>query len=225
MNRIMLILIVGFAVAFAAGGSVGMLVAPAAPSPPAHGGPGPGFGLRHELGLTDQQRDQMRRIWSEVMEGQDRSSHERKRALWEQRNERVRALLTDEQRPQYDEILTEHDQAMQQIDRERFERIKQAVERTRKLLTEEQARKYEEIRRKRRPRGHKGGRGPGPPFGSPRRGGPPSRRGYRGPFPRGERPFGPKPGGPGWFERGHAASRKHPIPSTQPDHGPSTRPT
>lgn len=161
MNRIQLIVIVGFAVAFAAGGSVGMLIRP-------------GRGqeterpvrsrrnLAKELALTDDQQAQMRKIWSEVMGGEGmRELRERRMALYRQRTEGIEGLFTDEQRKQYDEILADHERRKEKIDQERHDLVQEAVERTKAILTEEQAKKYEEIRKS----GHRGrrpsGRSPG----------------------------------------------------------------
>ena len=63
MNRIQLIVIVGFALAFAAGGSVGMLFRPGrGQEKERHGGSR--RNLAKELALTADPQAQMRKIWS-----------------------------------------------------------------------------------------------------------------------------------------------------------------
>lgn len=173
MTKIRLVILVGFALAFAAGGSVGMLAAYDGRRRPRQR-PGSGRQLGKELGLTAEQQAQMQKIWSEAMGGQGpQRSRDRRMALYRQRTEAIEALLTDDQRARYEEILAEHAREMEKIDQERHRLVQEAVERTKKILTEEQAKKYEEIRKSRR-RGGGPGRGPdrrlGGPAGAGRRG-------------------------------------------------------
>ena len=130
MNRITVLLVVGFALAFAAGGSVGMLAVKDESRPPPREF---GHPLDRELALTPQQREQMGKIWSEVMDGADRKLHERMRALWDRRQKALEGLLTEEQRAQYDKILDEINQGMQQIERERQQQM-QALQNIRRQL-------------------------------------------------------------------------------------------
>ena len=190
MNRITLALVGAFAVAFAAGGSVGMLVGP--PGPDRADRPRRGLGLAEELGLTAQQREEIGRIWSDVMGSKGRQLSERRYALHRLRSQKVEALLTDEQRQEYEKIFADHDRQMRQIEEERQRLIQQAVTRTKAILTAAQAKKYEEMRAKRGSRRGPGGR----PYGL-------SDHGRRGGL--GTRPTGPHaaghgrrgPGGPG----------------------------
>jgi Spy/CpxP family protein refolding chaperone len=167
VNKVRLIILVGFALAFAAGASVGMLAASGGRRRPSQR-PGAGRQLAKELGLTTEQQAQMRKIWSEAMGGQARQQwRDRRTALYRQRTEAIEALLTDEQQARYEEILAEHAREMEKINQERNRLVQEAVERTKKILTQEQAKKYEEIRKSR----HRGG---GPGRGAERRfGGPP----------------------------------------------------
>ena len=186
MNRIQVIVIVGFALAFAAGGSVGVLIrsdgaqqTQTQARPRRH--------LAKDLGLTAEQQEQMRKIWSEVM-GRDGMGQfrERRLALHGQRTEAVEALLTDAQREEYDQIFADYNRGLEEMDQERHRLVQQAVERTKSILTMEQAKKYEEIRKSRRR-----GVGPGGPPGSflgGRRGGPRTRPAAHGPMGMG--PFG-----------------------------------
>lgn len=204
MNRIRLIVIIGFALAFAAGGTVGMLAASDGRRRPRRR-PGPGRHLAKELGLTAEQQAQMRKIWSEAMGGQARQQwRDRRMALYRQRTEAIEALLTDEQRARYEEIFAEHAREMEKINQERHGLVQDAVERTKKILTEEQAKKYDEMRKT-------GRRGPGS-FRGGRRGGPRTRPGPRGPLGMGPGRFG-RPGHLRENHRAREAERQTTNPS------------
>ena len=170
MNKITLILIVGFALAFAAGGSVGMLAIPSVAQDPIDTAeptgstdpgpdrrPGPEMDLR-DLRLSPPQRDRMRQIWSEVMQD-DFECRRQRDELWQARDEAVLALLNDRQRTQYDEILAGYERGLDRIEQEKHLRVQQAVQRTREVLNDRQAKEYDRIRHHRMPgQGPKGGR-------------------------------------------------------------------
>ena len=109
MNRITLLLVAGFAVAFAAGGSVGMLAVPPRPVEPHTPGAEAPFGLARQLDLTGEQREQMREIWSDVSRA-EHDWHRNRQALWRDRDDKIAAILTDEQRAQRDRIHAEYEQ-------------------------------------------------------------------------------------------------------------------
>ena len=158
MTKVRIVIILGFALAFAAGGSVGMLAAPQQ-QPATRRGHGPDLAV--QLGLTDAQREKMHDIWTESVFGRDKEFRDGKRALWQEKDEAIEGLLTDEQRIEYDAILASCDRRMKEMDQQWQEIIQQAVEETRKILTKEQAKKYDEFRAKRRARwSHKGGGSP-----------------------------------------------------------------
>ena len=142
----------------------------------------------------------MRKIWSEVMRSDAMQQlRQRMSALHRRRAEAFEALLTDEQREKYNQILADHDREMEQIGQERRRLVQEAVERTKQILTEEQAKKYEEMRKTGRR-----GRGPGGlpgPFRGGRRVGPRTRPGPRGPLGMGPGRFGR----PGHLRENHRA--------------------
>ena len=112
MNKTRIIILVSFALVFAAGAAVGLLVARSA-QPPRRGS-----WLAHEFDLTPEQQEQMRKIWSEVMSSARRNGRERRQALRTERDKAVQALLSEEQKVQYEEVMQEysrklrgHDQA------------------------------------------------------------------------------------------------------------------
>jgi Spy/CpxP family protein refolding chaperone len=163
MTKIKAILIVSFVVTFAAGAAVGMLVARLDLRP--HG---PSW-LEAELNLTSRQREQMHNIWSEVMGSVMRQRFEQGRALRQERDQAIAALMTDEQRPRYEAILNEYARKDGELSEQRKQAFDEAVRRTKEILTAEQAAKYEELMKRQPDRGFgppRGGRR-GPPPGSP----------------------------------------------------------
>ena len=155
MTKAKVLLIAAFVVTFAAGGAAGLLMS--GPGPRRHG---PSW-LTAELGLTEQQREKMHEIWSEAMRAEGSDRWERRRALAENRDEAITALLTEAQRERYDGILSDYEAKLDAFAQERQRAFEQAVERTKQILTPEQAAKYDELL-KNRPK-----RGPGDRRGSP----------------------------------------------------------
>jgi len=161
MNRIQVAVIAGVALAFAAGGSVGMLIRSDRPGRP-EGKEERGGGLTRDLDLTPEQQAQMKEIWSKVMtpEGMQQS-RQRRQELQQRRDDAIQAMLTDEQRARYREIFAEHEEATEEMYRERSRRVDEAVERTKAIFTETQRQKYEEIRKNRHRGSFRGNRGSG----------------------------------------------------------------
>jgi len=187
MNKITLIVMAGFALAFVAGGSVGMLAGPEVPAGPPRG---PGEWLVREIQLTPEQRQQMREIWSVLDEADIRR---RQHELLQRRDQAIQEMLTEGQRTQYRQIVEEFHRGEEEIHRDMRSRMERAVQRTKEILTPDQAKRYEEIRRRRRPGGPRPGpeRGPrGGPFGPGRHGGPRTKMAPPGPFRGGPGPFG-----------------------------------
>lgn len=171
MTKTKMLLILSFAVTFAAGAAVGILV-----SRPGHPPRKPSW-LTAELDLTDPQRDQMREIWSEVMRTGGRNQRDQRKAFSQQRDQAIAALLTDTQRPEYESLLQDYARQVEELAQERKRAFDEAVERTKQMLTPDQATKYDELMKSRRDRGP--GDRPGPPWGGP----PPAHTGPPGPPP------------------------------------------
>jgi len=179
------VVLVCFVAAFAAGMVVGLL-AKQPPQRPRHRS-----WLSPELGLTDEQQEQMKAIWSEFMANRLKQG-ETRAALREERDRAIRELLTEEQRARYQAILDEYARKSQELVKESRKLFEQAQKRTEQILTPQQLEKFREIRsrfgpRERR-RGHPG-RGSGQPFGPP----PPSPPSPGG--PQSLAPVEPQPGG------------------------------
>jgi len=160
MTKIKIILVVAFLATFAAGAVTGLLVAHL--SQRSHG---PSW-LGAELDLTSQQREQIRNIWSEVMGSMMPQRSEQGKALRQERDQAITALLTDEQRSRYDAVLKDYARKEAEMSEQRKQAFEAAIKRTKEILTPEQAAKYDELMQKQRERGF------GPPRGGRR--GPPS---------------------------------------------------
>ncbi len=155
MTKTKLIMLICFLVAFAAGTAVGVLVGRSARAPRHRSR------LSRELDLTGPQREQMRKIWFELMSSARRDERGRRQALRTERDEAVQGLLVEEQREQYEKVMQDYSRKSEELAQERRQLFQEAVEETKKILTESQRKKYEELLEKRKGRGrrrHPGGR-------------------------------------------------------------------
>jgi len=160
-------MVLSLVLVFAAGASVGWLIA--------RRPPGPRSWLADELHLTAEQREQMQAIWSQVM-GRPRDEGERRAELAQKRDDAIRHLLTDEQSKQYDQIQTQYQQELLKMADERRAAFEQAEARTKEILTPAQREKYEAMLSRMRESEARHPRRPGPPggpFGRPGEGGRP----------------------------------------------------
>jgi Spy/CpxP family protein refolding chaperone len=170
MTKTRLLLLVCFVAAFAAGTTAGLVIRKSDEHPRGHSW------LMAELKLTDQQRDQMGKIWSEVMEASGRQHWEQRRAFAEERDKAIAAMLTPEQQSKHEQILDDYNRKVSELSQERKRAFEEAVQRTKQILTPDQARQYDELMKKQRDRGF-GGPGPGPGPAPPWTGGPHPRHG------------------------------------------------
>lgn len=143
MNKTRTMVLVCFLVAFAAGTAVGLLIGRS------RRGPRDRSRLTRELNLTPAQRKQMRKIWSDVMSAGWRQRRERSDALQKERDEAVKALLSEEQKAQYEEVMQGYSRKIADAAEERGKIFQTAVERTKQILTDAQRKKYEELLEKR----------------------------------------------------------------------------
>ena len=130
MNKARAVMFVCFLVVFAAGVAGGIFLAP--------GGRERGRGslLSRELNLGSGQREQIRRIWSEVMgEGKKRLRDQSE----EVRSKRQAAVEA------YKRIMATEKQDLDAVKSEREKLFVQAVERTKAVLDEEQKARYEQL--------------------------------------------------------------------------------
>jgi Spy/CpxP family protein refolding chaperone len=167
VTKTKVILLVSFAVVFAAGAAMGRLLAPQERERRR------GFGPAEELGLTPEQGEQMRAIWSEVFSRLRKEHGNRRQELARERGEAVRELLTEEQREQYDGVFEEYERELRGLEEQRDAAVEEAVERTKEILTPEQREKYEEMLSRMRQLSGRPPRRRGPPRGGPWHGPPP----------------------------------------------------
>ena len=146
-----LVVLIGFGVAFAAGLTVGtsrvrqrqQMEAGASATPstrPSHRG----F-LPSELNLTQEQQEQLSKIWSEAARGGRSEQDDRRKQLRQKRDETIASLIRPEDKEKYEQTLKDYADQATAIDREMRDRFKKSVEETKQILTPEQRTKYEEI--------------------------------------------------------------------------------
>jgi hypothetical protein len=145
------ILVVGFLITFGAGMVVGwqyrgheVLAAPATTTRPTSRS---GF-LEAELNLSAEQREQMKKIWSETAHRGGREQEDRRRQFRKERDEAIAALIRPEDRAKYDTVLKTYSDKSSAMEREWRGNYERAVERTKEILNPEQRKKYEEILKK-----------------------------------------------------------------------------
>ena len=155
MTKAKVIMIVAFLVTFAAGVAAGLAYGMTRQHPHDRSW------LSSELNLTPEQRDKMSAIWTEVMHNSGEHGRERRQALQKQRDDAVRALLTEPQKAQYESVLQDYSKRAGELSKEREKLFQEAVERTKLILTDEQRKKYEELLKNRLERE----RHPAPPSG------------------------------------------------------------
>lgn len=135
--------------------------------------------LKTELNLTDEQADKIKAIWSELLRNGGPRHGDARRQTQKERDDAIVALLTPEQKKEYDKIAAKYNDRMNEANRQREAAFQQAIEKTKALLNETQREKYDSLMKK----GFRGG----PPWGRP--GGGPPGRGPDGP----DGPGGPRP--------------------------------
>lgn len=152
-----LIVVIGFAVAFFAGLIVGIRGGERAasrdvtqsttqPASQERGGRSdPGSYLVQQLGLTPEQQQQMREIWSETAGRRGRQASEQRRRLREERDAAIVALIRPEDTPAYEAILKDYEDKRTALENEWRNAYQEAVEKTKAMLNPEQRAKYEQM--------------------------------------------------------------------------------
>ena len=162
MTKVKLIMLLALVFALGAGAVAGYVGATRLPPHAGEHGPGaPGnhdreTDLARELNLTDAQREQMRKIWSDAMQGAGREHMDKMRSLQRERDDAVIALLTPEQKQSYDKLQSDYRDKMDAMGRDREKAFAKAVEETNQILDPQQQQKYAEIRKRRSERGDRG---------------------------------------------------------------------
>jgi hypothetical protein len=123
------------------------------------------------LNLRPEQKAELKKIWWEMAEGGRKAHDDRRRELRRQRDEKLEALLSPEQKATTQQVRQEYDEQTRVLDREMRANFQKSVEATKAVLDPDQRVKYEEWLEKRQwgrgPRGPGGG-GPGGPGGGER---------------------------------------------------------
>ena len=140
MSRAKIVLVLAFLVVCAAGVVVGTAVDRHVRPVEEHRG-----GLPHELGLNSDQERQMKAIWDSVIQKRQQIFPKRREES-KQRDAKIRGLLTDEQKSQYDAILKQYADDTAALDEQLHQAEREADTRTRALLTPEQAKKWDDMR-------------------------------------------------------------------------------
>ena len=146
MTKAKLILIIAFVVTLAAGVVVGFTIRSLSHRPPmpfVGGGPLPHNHLP-DLKLSAEQKAKMDEIWNAVMRDSGKLHSEQRQAFQKQREEAVRAILTEEQKVKYDKILKDYASKMAELGKAREKAFQETVEKTKLILNAEQRKKYEE---------------------------------------------------------------------------------
>jgi len=100
--------------------------------------------LADELGLRDDQREQMRQIWEGVRE-KVHGTFDDAQNLQKERDEALVALLNDEQRVKFAKISQDYANRFNALTKKRDATFDQAVAKTKNMLDPDQRAKYEEI--------------------------------------------------------------------------------
>jgi Spy/CpxP family protein refolding chaperone len=139
VNHLKLLILVGFLLTFMAGLTVGRLH-PFVAAKSTENRPW----LSQQLNLSTEQQRQMKQIWSDAAlfpPDIPRKFHE----VDHQRDEAVRALMSDPQRARIEQITREHDAKIASLQAERDRANREAEDRSRQILTDEQRKKFDEI--------------------------------------------------------------------------------
>jgi hypothetical protein len=176
------VVIFGFLMAFVAGLIVGVNRPQHVVSNPGAtgGGPpstqprrGPGE-LDALLALRPEQKDAMRKIWSETADRGRKEIEKRRDDLRRERDEKTEALLSSDQKASIKQIREQYDQKREALDAEMRANFQKAVDATKGILDPDQRAKYEQwLERHDWGRGGRGGNDRGGPRGGPGGGGPP----------------------------------------------------
>jgi Spy/CpxP family protein refolding chaperone len=115
-----------------------------------HRGRGPHF--EEELGLSKEQSQKMRDIWSTAMDESRKLADEGFERIRTDRDKAIRELVAGEGLARYEEILAREAAARKDLETKRREFFDRAIEQTRGILDDKQKVKYDELIAKRRVR-------------------------------------------------------------------------
>jgi Spy/CpxP family protein refolding chaperone len=162
MTKVKVIVVVGFLIAFGAGAVVGLSVrqpaaANSAIAPSTR--PSGSSWLRDQLGLSQPQQEEMKKIWDHVATMNTRDHEDRRQQFRKERDDAVAALLSAGEKSAYEKIQQDYSNKLRALGQERSRAYEAAVEKTKAVLTPKQREKYEEMLKRREADSR--GRGPG----------------------------------------------------------------
>lgn len=140
-SKLIVLFLAMFVIAASAGVMIGRLIA--RPSYSQETRRGSTF-LREELQLTADQSEKMRPLWESARDTARACAAEAEQVQHEN-DSQLRALLTDEQKGQYEEVSRKNHAKIVALDARRKEAFRGAVDLTRAILNPEQQKSYEQI--------------------------------------------------------------------------------
>lgn len=144
MSKLRIVILLVFLLVFGAGVGVGVVQSRMALPTISKGDH-----IATELSLSSEQQEKMKEIWSSM--GELRRQHDEKgKTLSVDRDAKIKQLLSPEQATAYEQVLHDHEQAVQQLRAERHQTVERCIQRTREILSPEQATKYEQMLQRRR---------------------------------------------------------------------------
>ena len=174
-SKTRLTLVAAFVLALGGGVVLGLAAGrrPASPvvAPPATQ-PGEHSWLADQLNLTPDQRERMKDIWSALLQGPAQTNRDRRRQVEKDRDDALLALLTPEQRAEYDRRMAGYAAQLADLGKERERLFHDAVEQTKLILNDSQRQRYDELLKahdaERANRGHRHNPGGSPAGTDPR---------------------------------------------------------
>lgn len=146
-----IVLVLGFVVCFGAGLIAGLEMrrgsaVQAAPTTRASSpsGRGPGW-LTAELGLSAEQQDKLKAIWTDAAHRGGREQEDRRRQYRKERDDAIAALIRPEDKEKFELALKTYTDRLGAMEKEWRAALASKVEKTREILTAPQREKYEEI--------------------------------------------------------------------------------
>lgn len=101
--------------------------------------------LADQLGLSADQREQMKDIWSTLVQGPAKDNRELRRQVEKERDEALVSLLNSEQRAEYDRRMAGFAAQLSDLGKERERLFRDAVDQTKLILNESQRLRYDEL--------------------------------------------------------------------------------
>ena len=143
MNRARVLFVIGFVLSMGAGVVVGMALVRSTSK--AVAGP---RGMDTDLGLTPQQAEQVKAIWSAVRQS-DGGRNDSRRSLGRERDDAIARLVPADRKADYDRIIQEHASKMADANKERDRLMQEGELKMKAILTETQWKKFEAIKKER----------------------------------------------------------------------------